>query len=74
MRLKDVLNEFCNRDFQVIEYRSVRSIDSDDVDYLIGFCKYINHGLVSVDGDSYSLNDQVEKYDLYRDDWLVVWV
>ena len=74
MRLKDVLNEFCNRDFQVIEYRSVRSIDSDDVDYLIGFCKYINCGLVSVDGDSYSLNDPVAKYELYRDDWLVVWI
>lgn len=74
MRLKDVLNEFCNRDFQVIEYRSIRSIDSDDVDYLIGFCKYINCGLISVDGDSYSLNDPVAKYELYRDDWLIVWV
>ena len=74
MRLKDVLNEFCNRDFPVIEYRSVRSIDSDDVDYVIGFCKYINCGLVSIDGDSYSLNDPVVKYELFRDDWLIVWI
>ena len=68
MILKDVLNQLDNRNFPVIEYRSGNG------DYAVGFCKYINKGLVSVDGDSYSLNDNITKYELYRDDWLVVWV
>ena len=73
MTLSDVLKEFGNRDFEVIEYRKVYSIDSDDVDALGGFAAYKNKSLLSMDGDNYHLNDQISKYELYKPNWLVVW-
>lgn len=73
MTLSDVLKEYNNRDFNAIEYRTIASIDSDDVDLFIGMAAYKNKMLVSLDGDSYSLNDQIVKHELFRDDWLVVY-
>ena len=70
MTLSDVLKEFGNRDFEVIEYRKVYSVDSDTLD---GFAAYKNKSLLSVDGDDYHLNDQISKYELYKPNWLVVW-
>lgn len=74
MTLSEVLKKFDNRDFDAIEYRHVKSIDSNDVDVLYGFAAYKNKMLVSVDGDSYHLSDNIIKYELYKDNWLVVWV
>jgi len=74
MTLSEVLKKFGNQDFDAIEYRHIRSIDSDDVDVLYGFAAYKNKMLMSVDGDSYHLNDQIIKYELYKPKWLVVWV
>lgn len=73
MTLSEVLKEFDNRDFSLIEYRTITSIDSDDVDILTGTAAYKNKMLMSLDGDSYHLSDKISKYELYRDDWLVVW-
>lgn len=72
MTLSDVLKEF-DRDFNVIEVRKIYSIDSDDVDGLIGMAAYRNKMLISLDGGKYHLNDQISKHELVRDDWLVVW-
>lgn len=74
MILSDVLKLYGNRNFDAIEYRHIKSVDSDDVDVLYGFAAYKNKMLISVDGDSYHLNDQVIKHELYKPNWLVVWV
>lgn len=74
MTLSDVLKQYGNRDFTAIEYRHVKSIDSDDVDILYGFAAYKNKMLMSVDGDSYHLSDNIIRHELYKDNWLVVWV
>lgn len=73
MKLKDILQEY-NRDFSVIEYRAIISIDSDDVDGLLGFCCYKNGEVITLDNDTYSEDDKIIKHELYKDDWLVVWV
>lgn len=74
MILSDVLKLYDNKDFDAIEYRHIKSVDSDDVDVLYGFAAYKNKMLISVDGDSYHLSDQVIKHELYKPNWLVVWV
>lgn len=74
MTLSDVLRKYDNRDFDAIEYRHIKSIDSDDVDVLCGFAAYKNKMLMSVDGDTYHLSDQILKHELYKSNWLVVWV
>lgn len=73
MTLSDVLKEYGNRDFNVIEYRKVWSVDSDDVDGLDGMAQYKNKMLISLDGDSYHLNDEIINHKLFKEDWLVVW-
>ncbi len=73
MTLGEILKEYDNRDFSVIEYRSIISVDSDDVDTLYGFCCYKNGELLNVDGDNYSLDDEIVNHELYKNDWLVVW-
>lgn len=72
MTLSDVLEKYGNKDC-VIEYRETISVDSDDVDVLSGMAQYKNKMLVSLDGDTYHLNDQIIKHELYKDDWIVVW-
>lgn len=72
MTLSDVLKKYNNKDC-IVEYRTITSIDSDDVDVFGGMARYINKMLVSCDGDSYHLNDDIQKYEWYKDDWLVVY-
>lgn len=71
MKLSEVLKQYDNKDFNVIEYRS---IDSDDVSTFNGMAQYKNKMLVSLDGDSYRLSDEVIKYEIYKDGWLVVYI
>lgn len=73
MTLRDIIQECDNRDFAVIEYREIISIDSDDVDTVIGFCCFKEGTLLTLDNDTYSLDDEIVKWELYKDDWLVVW-
>lgn len=73
MCLRDILKKL-NRDFKTIEYRTIISIDSDDVDTLFGYCRYIGGELMSLDGDNYDFNDEIIKYQIYKDDWLTVWI
>lgn len=73
MTLSDVLKQYDNRDFSVIEYRAITTIQEKDTDVLGGMAAYKNKMLLSLDGDSYHLNDEIVKHELYRDDWLVVY-
>ena len=72
MTLSEVLRLY-NKEFDVIEYRKIISVDSDDVDVLSGMASYKNKMLISLDGDTYSLNDEIIKHELYKNNWLVVW-
>ena len=73
MTLSDVLKEYGNRDFNVIEYRKTWSVDSDDVDGLDGMAQYKNKMLISLDDGEYYFMDEISKHKLFRDDWLIVW-
>ena len=73
MTLSEVLQEYDNRDFMVIEYRTYRTIDSDDVDVTMGFATYKNKMLQSLDGNPHHLSDEIIKHNIYKDDWLLVW-
>lgn len=74
MTLNDVLKRFNYRDFETIEYRAIISIDSNDVDTLFGFAAFKDGELISVDNDTYSLSDEVVKFELYKPGWLTVWI
>ena len=43
-----------------------------DIDTLFGYCFWNGETLESLDGDSYYLDDEIEKYE-YWDDMLIVW-
>ena len=73
MTLSDVLREYNNRDFDIIEYRHMRSNNSEE-DVLYGFAVYKNKMLGSVDGDDYHLSDKIVKHEIYQPNWLIVWV
>ena len=72
MTLSEVLKKYNNENFDAIEYRHIKSIDSDDVDVLYGFAAYRNKMLMSVDGNNYHLNDQIIKYELYTNNFKLV--
>ena len=74
MTLNDVLKRFNYRDFETIEYRTIISIDSNDVDTLFGFAAFKDGELISVDNDTYSLSDEVVEFGLHKPGWLTVWI
>lgn len=72
MTLKKLLEEL-DRDFNKIEYRTITRLFGQDIDVFSGCCQYKNGELIALDNDFYSLNDIILRYEIYRDDWLVVW-
>lgn len=72
MTLREVLESIDFTEINLIEYRTIISIDSDDVDVLAGFCRYEDEQLISEDGDIYSLDDEIRKY-MVEDGVLTVW-
>lgn len=73
MTLSDVLKKFNNKNFDVIEYRTNAPVNSGEKDILAGMATYKNKMLLSLDGDSYHLSDEITKYELFKEGWLVVW-
>ncbi len=73
MTLRDVLKKFDNKNFKVIEYRAIVPAGNSNEEILVGMAAYKNKMLQSLDGDSYHLSDEIVRYELYQDDWLVVW-
>lgn len=67
LKLEDIVRGY---DFSYISYRTYLP---DGTDCFIGCCKYINDELISLDGDTYSLKDQILKYEI-DDNELTVWV
>lgn len=56
MKLKDILS---NSPIDKIE---VRTNDPFGDDMLFGFCRWTGTELVSLDGDNYSIEDEITKY------------
>lgn len=68
MTLGNILNHYVKDDTDVyipITYRTI--IASDGTDVLAGFCRYENGELISEDGDNYSLEDEIIKYEMKLD-------
>lgn len=56
-------------------YISFRKFAPDGSDYFAGACKYINGELISLDGDNYSLDCPILKYDIEENNKeLEVWI
>ena len=73
LRLRDLLSD---KPFD-IEYRCNAPKCDDEDDMLFGYCRWDGNELISLDGDSYYLNDVIENYEWrYTDegDYLTVWI
>lgn len=64
MTLKDILLKY-NLDSVNIYYRTIINLpDEGDVDIFAGACRFDNHQLIPLDGDSYSLDDPITRYEV----------
>lgn len=43
-------------------------------DLLLGYCKWDGEKLISLDGDSYSIEDEILKYEYENDGSLTYWI
>lgn len=66
-----LINIIDGKTIETIMYRT-NSPFNDREDMLVGYCAYLDEELISLDGDSYSLDDEIEKYK-WEDDMLIVW-
>lgn len=75
MTFEEILTKL-NRNFELVTCRTIIDLpEGDSADIFIGVCKYINKPfpqLISLDGDIYSMNDRITKYEV-DDDELTVW-
>lgn len=74
--LKDILIEQNLENIDIM-YRTNSPIEAEE-DMLMGYCRYENETLISLDGDSYYFDDEVVKYEMSKDDngneYLIVWI
>ena len=74
--LKDVLTERQLKNIDIM-YRTNSPVDWEE-DMLMGYCRYEDGKLVSLDGDSYYLEDFIVKHEMDTDskgnEYLVVWI
>lgn len=57
-----------------IMYRCNSPFPDMEPDMLYGYCRWTGKELESVDGDSYYLNDVIDKYEIEEDGSLTVWI
>lgn len=67
MKLIDIIKENGNRNIPYIEYRSVFEIEEQDYDLFVGLCEYKDNELISLDGDSYSLESEIGYHEWYEE-------
>lgn len=60
MRFEDILKD---KEYKLIECRLLLE-DEYNSDVLFGYCQYVNGKLISLDGDSYSLDEEIERYEI----------
>lgn len=64
MKLKDIVT---GRNYKRIEYRIILPQKYGGGSIFTGAARYMNGNLTSLDYDSYSLDDDVMKYEFHRD-------
>lgn len=67
--LRDLLKE---KQSTTIEYRINSPVPGEDM--LYGYAFWNGRSLESIDGDSYYLNDVIEKYEYKTDEYLTIWI
>lgn len=73
MKLIEIL-KMIDKNIPFIAYRNIVSIDSDDVDLFTGACRWNDNKLISLDGDDYSLDEEISKYDYNEElNQLTIW-
>lgn len=70
MKLKDVLPKTPTD----ITIRANVPSECGKDDILIGFCQWDGAKLISLDGDSYELDDEIVKYEYEPDGSLICWI
>lgn len=65
MTVKDLIK---NKDYDYISWRMNAPEDWIEEDILVGACKSKNGKLISIDGDSYSENEVIVRYEEWSDD------
>ena len=66
MKLKDILPE------QPVKRIMVRTYGPDGEDMLFGYCMWTGRNLISLDGDSYSIEEEIVKY-VFDEYGLIYW-
>lgn len=69
--LRDLLTK--NKPVDIM-YRCNSPLEDMEPDMLYGYCRWDGQKLESGDGDSYYLNDVIEKYEYDTDGMLIVWI
>ena len=65
MTLEEIVK---GKEIPIIEYRFFADVPGyGQIDTLFGYCAYENGKLKSLDGDTYYLNAEIEKYEWYTD-------
>lgn len=77
MKLKDVVKQL-DKDRIIIIYRTIINLpDEGSVDIFAGICTYEDGELASGDRDSYSLDDEITRWEIRYDaedgELLIVW-
>lgn len=73
MTVRDALTQCGAVDGTTITYRMWVPLGMRELSILVGRCRFIGGALESLDGDSYSLDDEIEDYD-YRPGKLTVYI
>ena len=74
--LKEILNERKLENIDIM-YRTNSPVKTEE-DMLVGYCRYENGNLTSLDSDSYCLDDEIIRHEMSKDDngseYLTVWI
>lgn len=63
MKLKDILK---GKNYKYIEYYVILPQTLGGEIVFSGLCRYMNGELISLDGDTYSLEDELIRYEVHR--------
>ena len=69
-----ILKDLCkpNQPIDTIQYRCYGPAPIFE-DMVFGYCRWTGSELISLDGDSYSLDDEIIKYQFIDEDFLVIY-
>ena len=68
LKVKDILPDYSLKNIQV------RTNDPFGEDMLFGFCHWIDSELISADGDTYSIEEEIYKYEFNENGQLTYWI